>query len=236
MLLSTKKVTELSKRWGVDPHISAEWDEVIEQDLLTLLLKQDKDSRKVEHILPKRGDVLNAFRFVEFSEVKVVILGQDPYPGTDSKGNYHAHGLSFSSMSKEVPASLKNIFREIKDEYGFMNKSPDLTPWTAQGVLLLNRQLTVVEGQPGSGGGWDTLTSNVIRKLSKREQPTVYMLWGKKAQEVEQYIKKSRRVRILKAAHPSPMSADRGFFGCNHFIKCNDFLEKHGVEPIDWRT
>ena len=237
-MLSKERVELLSRKWNVNPHISAEWDTIIEQDILAFLLKQDRDSRELDSILPKHEDILNAFKYVEFSDVKAVIIGQDPYPGKDRKGVYHAHGLSFSSMSDDIPKSLQNIFKEIKDEYGYMNKCADLTPWTDQGVLLLNMNLTVIEGQPNNtpGNGWGIITNTVVRRLSERGQPIVFMLWGRKAQEVEFYIRKSRSVKILKAAHPSPMSADRGFFGCNHFIKCNDFLEKHGIEPIDWRT
>lgn len=219
-------------------HISKEWDKVIDLKALERRMRMDEKCRNYDRILPAHEDILNAFKYIEFSDVNVVIIGQDPYPGRDREGKPFAHGLAFSSLSKEVPASLKNVFKEIDNEYGHRNRHADLTAWTGCGVLLMNMNLTVIEGEPGShtDTGWEQITTDIISKLSRRGKPTVFMLWGKKAQSVEEYIKESEWNLVLKAAHPSPMSADKGFFGCNHFELCNEFLELHGLPCVDWST
>lgn len=181
---------------------------------------------------PPMHNVLNAFELTPFDSVKCVILGQDPYhePG-------QAMGLAFSvPKGVTIPRSLKNIYKEIEAEYGYpVPDHGDLTSWARQGVLLLNTVLTVREHAAGShaGHGWEIFTDNIIKELNNSENPIVFMLWGNKAREKRNLI--SGNHLVLEAAHPSPFSANKGFFGCGHFKKCNDWLEKHGVEPIDWR-
>ena len=183
-------------------------------------------------IYPSQEKIFNALNQVAFDKVKVVIIGQDPYhePG-------QAMGISFSvPEGVEVPPSLVNIMKEIQDDTGAVcQQNGDLTRWARQGVLLLNTVLTVRRGQAGShrGKGWETLTGEIIKKLGQRKEPIVFLLWGSYAQSFAAYI--AHHHLVLKAPHPSPLSAYRGFFGCKHFSKCNEFLIEHGIEPIDWR-
>lgn len=182
-------------------------------------------------IYPKEENIFNALNLVSPDKVKAVIIGQDPYhePG-------QAQGLSFSVPDNfPYPPSLVNIFKEIEDDLKIKCKpSGDLSRWAKQGVLLLNTVLTVRKGQANShkDKGWEQLTSKIIEILGKREEPIVFMLWGSYAQSFAPLIENQHLV--LKAPHPSPLSAYRGFFGCKHFSKCNEFLKKHGKEPIDW--
>lgn len=211
-----------------------------------LLLKEDFESEsyqklraflaaeyRTRRIYPDMHDIFNALKTTPYEDVKAVILGQDPYHGAGQ-----AHGMCFS-VKEGVPAppSLVNIFKEIETDLGIVNTSPYLVPWAKQGVLLLNTVLTVREGQPNShkDKGWEVLTDSIIRKLNAREQPIVFILWGGNARSKKSLIT-NRQHLILECPHPSPLSAYAGFFGCRHFSKCNDFLTKHGVEPIDWRT
>lgn len=181
---------------------------------------------------PPGGKIFNAFDSTAFDAVKVVILGQDPYhePG-------QAMGLSFSvPEGVALPPSLKNIYEEIHSEFGTPPPSSgDLTRWARQGVLLLNATLTVRRGQAGSHQrhGWETFTDAVIRCLAREREHIVFMLWGSYAGQKSQLIDPERHL-ILRSAHPSPLSAYRGFFGNHHFQLCNDYLSRHGISPVSW--
>ena len=182
-------------------------------------------------IYPSEDNIFSALNAVPFEEVKVVIIGQDPYhePG-------QAHGLSFSVQGDTpLPPSLINIYQEIENDLGIKcDSSGDLTRWAKQGVLLLNTTLTVRRGQANShrGKGWEEITGKIIELLSKREKPLVFLLWGANAQSFADKI--SPQHLVLKAPHPSPLSAYRGFFGCKHFSKCNNFLRMNNQTEIDW--
>ena len=182
-------------------------------------------------VYPKMENIFNALNYCPYDKVKVVIIGQDPYHEP-----HQAHGLSFSvEEGVSYPPSLVNIFKEIEDDLGKkVQNSGNLTRWAKQGVMLLNTTLTVRRGQANShrGKGWEIFTNEVIRQLSARKDPIVFLLWGSNAQSFAPIIEKQHLV--LKAPHPSPLSAYRGFFGCKHFSKANDFLVKSGKEPIDW--
>lgn len=182
--------------------------------------------------LPAGENVLRAFR-QPFDEVRVLIVGQDPYPTPG-----HAVGLSFSVAPevRRLPASLYNIFREYSDDLGFPKPSNgDLTPWTERGVLLLNRSLTTAPGKPGAhrGKGWEAVTEQAIRALAERDTPLVAILWGRDARELKPLL--GSGVPAIESAHPSPMSADRGFFGSRPFSRVNQHLADLGADPLDWR-
>ena len=184
-------------------------------------------------IFPKSDEIFRAFDSCPIDRVKVVILGQDPYP---TKG--HAHGLCFSCESTVIPLprSLNNMFKELESDLGIVPKATgDLNFWAEQGVLLLNATLTVREGEPEShaGKGWEIFTDSVIRILNEQKSGIVYLLWGGKAQQKAEKVDARKNI-ILKAPHPSPLSAYRGFFGCKHFSKCNEFLQDQGLEQINW--
>ena len=182
-------------------------------------------------IYPKMENIFNALNYCPYDKVKVVIIGQDPYHEP-----HQAHGLSFSvEEGVDYPPSLVNIFKEIEDDLHIkVQNSGNLARWAKQGVMLLNITLTVRRGQANShrGHGWEIFTNEVIRQLSARKDPIVFILWGSNAQSFEPIIEKQHLV--LKAPHPSPLSAYRGFFGCKHFSKANEFLKSIGKEPIDW--
>lgn len=214
------------------------WLDVLDIEQLNKMLDWVTSKRRETLILPDEASVLKAFELTPFEQTKVVILGQDPYPGKDKKGEFHAMGMAFSSNSKtEIPASLKNIFKEIAQETGINNTTADLTKWARQGVLLLNTVLTVEADHANSHKkmGWEEITTGVIQALGNADKAIVFMLWGKQAQENEKFIKQDGSKLILKAAHPSPLSAKSGFFGCNHFALANQFLIEKGVQPIDWQ-
>ena len=188
-------------------------------------------------IFPKIDDVFSLFRKLDYEDIKVVIIGQDPYHG-QGQGN----GLAFSvNQGVDIPPSLRNIFKELENQY--INSptpftkpiSGDLTSWVNQGVFLLNSVLTVREKEANShkGKGWEEFTDSVITLIGKRDTPTVFILWGGSAISKRKLIKPHHL--ILEAPHPSPLSAYRGFFGCNHFVKCNEFLLSNNMTPIDWR-
>ena len=185
-------------------------------------------------IYPKNADIFNAFNHTPFDQVKVVILGQDPYHGVNQ-----AHGLSFSVQKGiPIPPSLKNMYKELAIEFPDF-KTPahgDLTAWANQGVLLLNATLTVRAHTAGShqNKGWETFTDHVISELSKQRKGLVFLLWGRYAQQKENLIDAGKH-HVLKAAHPSPFSAHSGFFGSNHFLKANELLAKGGIRPINWQ-
>lgn len=214
-----------------------DWDEVLsgefDKDYYRLLRDFLKKEYSSQTIYPSMYDIFNAQKATAFGDVKVVILGQDPYHGPGQ-----AHGMCFS-VKKGVapPPSLVNIFKELESDCGCEIPSHGyLADWAAQGVLLLNTVLTVRGGQPNShkGMGWEIYTDNVIRKLNERSKPMVFMLWGSNARSKKVYLTGSQHL-ILEAPHPSPLSAYRGFFGCGHFSKANRFLAEHGMEPVDWQ-
>jgi uracil-DNA glycosylase len=192
-------------------------------------VRQEYQSRIV---YPHPKNLFRAFDLCPFDRVKVVILGQDPYHGPAQ-----AHGLSFSVQEGiQNPPSLQNIYKEICGDLGQPAKSGgDLSSWAEQGVLLLNATLTVVAGQAGSHQrqGWEEFTDAIIRHLSEDREHLVFLLWGAYAQSKAPLIDAARHL-ILKAPHPSPLSAHRGFFGCKHFSQANEYLVQHGQEPIDW--
>ena len=186
-------------------------------------------------VFPPSDDIFNALHLTPLSKVKVVILGQDPY-----HNDHQAHGLSFSVppdvAEKDIPPSLKNIYKELHDDLKIpIPKSGYLKHWADQGVLLLNTVLTVRAHSPQShrGHGWEQFTDAIISAVNSEDRPIVYMLWGRPAQEKSAMLTNSRHL-VLKAPHPSPLSANRGFFGCRHFSRCNLFLSENGVDPIDW--
>ena len=183
-------------------------------------------------IYPEEKNIFNALNAVPFDKVKVVIIGQDPYHEPRQ-----AQGMSFSVPEDvDIPPSLVNIMREIESDLGVKcEKNGNLTRWAKQGVLLLNTVLTVRKGIANShkDKGWERLTRKIIEILGQRKEPIVFLLWGSYAQSYQDLIAPWHL--ILKAPHPSPLSAYRGFFGCKHFSKCNQFLIEHGQTPIDWR-
>lgn len=196
---------------------------------LTEFVKEEYQSKQV---FPPAKLVFNAFDTTPFQKVKVVILGQDPYHGVGQ-----AHGLSFSvNEGVKVPPSLVNIYKEINRDLGLsIPRSGDLTRWAQQGVLLLNATLTVIAHEAGShqNKGWENFTDAAIRKLSEDKENLVFLLWGSYAQKKAVFID-SRKHLVLKSVHPSPLSAHRGFLGCGHFGKANEFLESKGILPILW--
>ena len=213
------------------------WDELFLEEFNKPYFKNLKNFLLQEYatrtVYPPKSLILNAFDQTPYDKVKVVILGQDPYynPG-------QAMGMSFSvNKGVAVPKSLQNMFKEIADDIGRPSaiEGGDLTPWARQGVLLLNTVLTVVAGQPNShkGVGWETFTDAVINKLNSRNTPTVFLLWGRNALDKRALITNPTHL-VLTAAHPSPLSAFNGFFGCRHFSKTNEFLRKNGLEEIVW--
>lgn len=184
-------------------------------------------------IYPSADDIFNAFAFTPLKDVKAVILGQDPYHGEGQ-----AHGLCFSvKPDVEIPPSLVNIYQELHDDCGcYIPDNGYLTKWAKQGVLMLNTVLTVRAHQANShrGIGWEEFTDAAIRILDQEDRPMVFLLWGRPAQMKKSMLHNPKHL-ILEAPHPSPLSAYRGFFGCRHFSKTNEFLKANGLEPIDWQ-
>lgn len=215
------------------------WLSVLSEELKKPYLNELKsfllnEKQKGFIVFPKNKDIFNAFNYTPFDEVKVVIIGQDPY-----HGDGQAHGLSFS-VQKGItpPPSLKNIYKELAndiEDFQIPNHG-DLTSWAKQGVLLLNATLTVNAHQPGSHQkrGWEKFTDHVISEISAKKTGVIFLLWGKFAQQKEQLIDKTKH-HVLKAAHPSPFSAHNGFFGSKPFSKTNDILKKQGLKPINWQ-
>ncbi|MBQ3573114.1 MAG: uracil-DNA glycosylase [Clostridia bacterium] len=218
-------------------NIGNEWDallkEEFDKDYYKKLRAVLANEYRNQTIYPDMYDIFNALRYNSYSDVKAVIIGQDPYHGEGQ-----AHGLCFSvKRGIDAPPSLKNIFKEIQAELGIEPpKHGELTSWAKQGVLLLNAVLTVRAGQANSHKniGWENFTDRIIELLDKREKPVVFMLWGANARQKAQIVKNPIH-KILTCAHPSPLSAYNGFFGSGHFKQCNDFLEGVGETPIDWK-
>ena len=217
--------------------IGNKWDillkEEYQKEYFKDLIKFIKQEYKEKTIYPKENEVFNAFRYTDFDDVKVVILGQDPYHGPNQ-----AEGLSFS-VSNEVlkPPSLQNIFKELESDLGipFPTKN-SLKPWAKQGVLLLNAVLTVEEHKPTSHKekGWEQFTDDIIKIINQKEEPVVFILWGAYARNKKVLITNPNHY-IIESAHPSPFSARNGFFGSKPFSKTNEFLKKNKLKEIDWR-
>ena len=192
-----------------------------------------KDEYSKTVVYPPAEDIFNAFHFTPLKDVKVLLLGQDPY-----HNEHQAHGLSFSVQpGQDIPPSLVNIYKELHDDLGcYIPNNGYLKKWADQGVLLLNTVLTVRAHQANShqGHGWEQFTDAVIQAVNAQDRPIVYMLWGAPARRKKAMLTNPKHL-ILEAPHPSPLSAYRGFFGCKHFSKANKFLKASGVEPIDWQ-
>ncbi|MFH0820812.1 MAG: uracil-DNA glycosylase [Candidatus Peregrinibacteria bacterium] len=220
----------------MDVKIHPSWKTVLQEEFNQLYFQTLADFVKREYgsktVYPLPRQVFAAFDLCPFDQVKVVILGQDPYHGSGQ-----ANGLCFSvSDGIEKPPSLVNIYREIEaDLHKTMPASGNLERWARQGVLLLNATLTVLQGTAGShqGKGWEEFTDAVIRKISEEKDGVVFLLWGRFARSKAVMISSAKHL-VLEAAHPSPLSANQGFFGCKHFSKANEYLAAHGKEPIDW--
>lgn len=218
-------------------NIGNDWDNILKNDFESetyLTLRKFLKSEYFSHtVYPDMNDIFNALKYTSYSGTKVVIIGQDPYHG---KGQ--AHGLSFSvKEGVPPPPSLVNIYKELYSDLGISTPNHGcLEKWAKQGVMLLNAVLTVREAQPNShkGKGWEYITDSVIKHLNERETPVVFLLWGANAAAKRALITNPHHL-VLKAAHPSPLSAYNGFFGCKHFSKANAFLSSNGITPIDWR-
>lgn len=216
--------------------ITKNWANLLKNEFEKPYFKELQDFLEKEYstktIYPEMANIFNALNAVKYEDVKVVIIGQDPYHEPNQ-----AHGLAFSVQDGvEIPPSLVNIYKEIEDDLGIKcQNSGNLIRWAKQGVLLLNTCLTVRRAQANShrGKGWEIFTNEVIKLLSKREDPMVFILWGSNAQAFAPEI--ASHHLILKAPHPSPLSAYRGFFGCKYFSKTNNFLISHNKTPIDWQ-
>ena len=218
--------------------IGNKWDEILKEEYEKEYFKQLIEFVEKEYqektIYPPKENIFEAFKHTDFDNVKVVILGQDPYHGPNQ-----AEGLSFS-VSNEVlkPPSLKNIFKELENDLGIpFPEHNSLKPWAKQGVLLLNAVLTVEEHKPTShkDKGWEKFTDNIIREINKRSTPTVFILWGAYARAKKTLITNPKHY-IIESAHPSPFSARNGFFGSKPFSKTNEFLRKNNIKEIDWRV
>ena len=216
--------------------ITNEWDSILEEEFSSEKYARLREFLKSEYsnyvVYPSMFDIFNSMKYTSFDDIKVVLIGQDPYHNENQ-----AMGLSFSvPKGQVVPPSLVNIYKEIYAEYGIPPKdSGDLTGWAKQGVLLLNSVLTVRAHQANShkGKGWEWFTDSIIKKISDKKKNVVFLLWGANARSKSALIDRSKHL-ILECAHPSPLSAYNGFFGCNHFKMANEYLQKNNIKPIDW--
>lgn len=216
--------------------IGNNWDSLLEEEFRKEYYVKLREFLKSEYstqtIYPDMYSIFNALKITDYDKVKAVIIGQDPYHGEGQ-----AHGLCFSVQDGiALPPSLMNIYKEMHSDLGITPaKTGNLTPWAEQGVLLLNTVLTVRGGLANShkGKGWELFTDRIIELLNQREKPMVFILWGANARAKKAFISNPAHL-VLEAAHPSPLSAYNGFFGCRHFSKTNEFLERTGQEPINW--
>lgn len=216
--------------------IGNDWDELLKdefnKDYFKLLSEKLEEEYATQTIYPAKENIFNALSYTPYKDVKVLLLGQDPYHGEGQ-----AHGLCFSVMEGVIkPPSLVNMLKELKDDLGYeIPNSGSLIPWTKQGVMLLNTVLTVREGQPNSHKklGWTNFTDKIISCLNERRDPVIFLLWGANAKEKLELITNPHHY-VLMAPHPSPLSASRGFFSCRHYSKVNEILKRIGKSPIDW--
>lgn len=217
--------------------IAGDWQKALEQEFhqeyYKKLYQTVKEEYNTRQIFPPSGDIFNALHYTPLSDVKAVILGQDPY-----HGDGQAHGLCFSVQPGiDIPPSLVNIYKELQDDLGcYIPDNGYLVKWAKQGVLMLNTVLTVRAHAANShrGIGWEQFTDAIIKRLDEENRPIVFLLWGAPAQRKKEMLHNPNHL-ILEAPHPSPLSAYRGFFGCRHFSKANQYLIDHGIEPIDWQ-
>jgi len=216
--------------------LNNDWDNLLKSEFTAdyyLALREFlKKEYSTARIYPPMNEIYNALRYTSYDNTRVVILGQDPYHGQGQ-----AHGLCFSvKRGTPPPPSLKNIFKELHNELGICEpECGELVGWAKQGVLLLNTTLTVREASPQShkGRGWELLTDKIISLLNEKLSPVVFLLWGSNARAKKELVTNPQHL-VLECAHPSPLSAYAGFFGCNHFVKANDYLSSRGERPIDW--
>ena len=216
--------------------IGNDWDKILEKELkkeyFIKLMNNVREEYKNKTIFPRKDQVFNAFRYTPYKCVKVVILGQDPYHGEGE-----AEGLSFSvPLNIKKPPSLVNIFKELHDDLGYdIPNSGSLHSWAKEGVLLLNAVLTVVKDHAAShqGMGWEIFTDNVIKLINEKDEPVVFILWGRYARSKKKLITNPKHL-VIESAHPSPLSAYNGFFGSKPFSKTNKYLESMGIKPINW--
>ena len=216
----------LAKNWS--EKLSTRFSQEYKHELFSWL----ENEYATKTVFPPKEKVFNALNLVPCENVKVVIIGQDPYHTAGQ-----ADGLAFSCHNGTPQPSLKNIYKEIADDLKIsMSSSTDLTPWAKQGVMLLNTSLSVVEHMPASHSNklWHTFTTEIVKILTEQNQPIVFMLWGNHAKSFLPLLNNPNHL-ILQSAHPSPFSAYNGFFGCKHFSKCNEFLNSHNIKPIDWK-
>lgn len=213
------------------------WDELLKSEFKKDYyreLQQFLKSEYQEHVIhPDKNDIFNALKWTDYKAVKAVIFGQDPYHGENQ-----AHGLAFSvQKGVEIPPSLKNIYKELNAEMGlYIPNNGYLEKWARQGVMLLNSSLTVRDGEANShkGKGWEIFTDKIVELLNDRREPVIFLLWGNDAKKKQEIITNPQHM-ILTTAHPSPLSANRGFFGCGHFKKVNHMLTAMNKQPIDWQ-
>ena len=217
--------------------ISNSWDNILKNEYNSEYFKSILEKIEIEYnekiIFPKKENIFNAFKLVPYEDIKIVIIGQDPYHGEGE-----AHGLAFSVQKGiKIPPSLKNIFNELKNEYEDFEipNNGCLMPWVEEGVLLLNATLTVEKDKANSHKniGWQNFTDKIIEFINQKEEPVVFLLWGNFAISKKFLITNPKHL-ILESVHPSPLSASRGFFGNGHFVKANEFLEKNSIKPINW--
>lgn len=215
--------------------INTKWDMVLKEEMKEEYFRKlgtfVKQEYKTKICYPKYENIFNALRYTDYDEVKVVILGQDPYHGENE-----AHGLSFSVLDGvKRPPSLQNIYKELESDLGIKRTHNNLSDWAHQGVLMLNAIMSVEKDKPLShkDKGWETFTDHIIMKLNEREKPVVFVLWGSYARSKKALITNPWH-KIVESPHPSPLSAHRGFFGSRPFSKINKYLEECGIEPIDW--
>lgn len=216
--------------------INKKWDLVLSEEFNKKYFRElgvfIKNEYKHKIVYPQYNDIFNALRLTDYDDVKVVILGQDPYHGQNE-----AHGLSFSVKNEvQRPPSLVNILKELEDDLGIIRKENSLESWAKEGVLLLNSIMTVIKDKPLSHKekGWEIFTDTIIKKLNERKKPMVFVFWGSYARSKKSLITNTRHL-VIESVHPSPLSAYRGFFGSKPFSKTNDFLEKNNIERINWK-